>query len=135
MTAGADVNVVERRPTHLASWSLVDAELRALRLAVQRSEAEHIVVMSGADYPLASMQQIRRELDGWRGRSLMSSSPLPWGRWSTRVHGDGGLWRLQRRFLTRSDEVLFVGGLPVRLPWKRLVPGDVELRGSSQRAR
>jgi hypothetical protein len=46
--------------------------------------------------------------------------------------GDGGLWRLQRRFLTRSDQVLFIRKFPVFLPGRRSVPSGVEPRAASQ---
>ena len=55
------VTVCERISTKLASWSLVHAELTALREAVARTRAHHIAVMSGSDYPLVSMQAL---LDG-----------------------------------------------------------------------
>lgn len=126
------VSLVERRPTHLASWSLVDAELRGLRAALAGSDAEHVAVLSGSDYPLSSMEQTLADLALWRGHSWISSSPLPWKRWSSRLHRDGGLWRLRHRFLTKRDEVLFLGHVPLRTPWRRRIPGDVELRASSQ---
>ncbi|MEO6205201.1 MAG: beta-1,6-N-acetylglucosaminyltransferase [Mycobacteriales bacterium] len=126
------VTCVERRPTHLASWSLVDAELRALRLAVDTTDAQHIAVLSGADYPLAPTSSITDALIPWAGASLLSSSPLPWLRWSTALHRNGGLWRLEHRFVTRKDRVIFAGGVPLRAPWPRSIPGDNELRASSQ---
>src|SRR5450755_2366331 len=43
------VVVCERLSASVASWSLVDAELRALRAAVKGTSAQHIVVLSGAD--------------------------------------------------------------------------------------
>lgn len=133
MTTGLPdrVRFVERRPTHLASWSLVDAELRGLRQALQ-TDAEHIAVLSGADYPLASISAIARDLAPWRGQSWLASSPMPWKRWSSRFHPDGGLWRLRHRFLTRRDQVLFLRNVPLRSPWRRRIPGELEVRASSQ---
>jgi hypothetical protein len=128
----ARVTLLARRPTHLASWSLVDAELRGLRLALDTTDAHHFAVLSGADYPLATMEQIVEDLAPWRGHSWLASSPLPWKRWSTRFHKDGGLWRLRHRFVTRGDEVLFVRRVPLRTPWRRRIPGELELRASSQ---
>lgn len=37
--------------TERASWSLVEAELGALRLVLNETDATHIAVLSGADYP------------------------------------------------------------------------------------
>jgi Core-2/I-Branching enzyme len=122
------VTVCERIPTHLASWSLVRAELTALRQAVARTSAQHIVVMSGSDYPLVPMQTLLDELQAWRDRSYFRNVPLPFARWSP----DGGLWRLQHRFVTRRDQVLHVRGIPLRWPVKRRVPRELTLRASSE---
>jgi hypothetical protein len=134
MTAdlGERIHLVRRAPTHLASWTLVAAELRGLQAAVEASDAEHIAVLSGADYPLAPLPVIQEELGEWRGHSWVASAPLPSTRWSSRFHGDGGLWRLRHRFLTRRDRIIFVGRVSLRLPWRRRIPGDVELRASSE---
>jgi Core-2/I-Branching enzyme len=122
------VTVCERIPTSLASWSLVRAELTGLREAVARTSAQHIAVMSGSDYPLVPMQTLLDELQAWRDRSYFRNVPLPFARWSR----DGGLWRLQHRFVTRRDQVVHVRGIPLRWPIKRRVPSQLTLRASSQ---
>jgi len=126
------VTVCDRIPATLASWSLVRAELTALRQAVGRTRAQHIAVLSGSDYPLVSMQTLIDELQAWRDRSYFRNVPLPfrgWGRGRTR---DGGLWRLQYRFVTHRDQVIHVRGIPLRSPIKRRVPAELTLRASSQ---
>jgi hypothetical protein len=127
------VTVCERIPTRLASWSLVRAELTALRQAVARTRAEHIAVLSGSDYPLVSMQALVDELRAWRGRSYFRNVPLPFPGWGgSRGRQDGGLWRLQHRFLTFRDQVVHIRGIPLRWPVKRRVPPELTLRASSQ---
>jgi hypothetical protein len=121
------VTVCERTPTSLASWSLVRAELTALRQAVARTGAQHIAVLSGSDYPLVSMQTLVHELQAWRDRSYFLNMPLPFVGWSR-----GGLWRFQYRFFTRRDHVIHVRDIPLRWPIKRSVPPELTLRASSQ---
>jgi hypothetical protein len=130
MTAGlpATVTVVDRVRTALASWSLVQAELTALRAAVRVVRARHIAVLSGACYPLTGVADLVRELTVWQGRSWITNLPLPLPRWSTPRHPDGGLWRLNRRYLTRRDAVLHLGGVPLRWPWPREIPAELSLR-------
>ena len=134
MTADAPARVrfVRRRRTTLASWSLVLAELEALREAVRWTDARHIAVLSGADYPLLPMGELLAELDRWAGRTWMSNTPLPHRDWDTPRHRDGGLWRLRYRYLTRRDQVLFWRSYPLRLPVPRAVPADLAPRAASQ---
>ena len=127
----ARVSVLSRLRTSLASWSLVQAELEALRAALQTT-AEHIVVCSGADYPLVSVEQLTDELSGWRGRSHFWNAPIPYSRWDTPHNRTGGRWRFESRFLTRRDQVMYVRGIPLRVPRRRAIPAELELRASSQ---
>jgi hypothetical protein len=126
------VTVVRRIRTTLASWSLVRAELEALRAALAATSARHIAVLSGADYPLASMEDLHRELQRWDGTSWIWNTPLPVPAWETPRHHDGGMWRLRYRYLTRDDQVLFYRGYPLRWPISRTVPPDLEVRANSQ---
>jgi hypothetical protein len=126
------VRVTDRVRTTVTSWSLVHAELLALREAVRWTNAEHIAVLSGADYPLMPMDEIIRELRKLNGRSWIHNVPLPIEDWGTPRHRDGGMWRLRYRYLTRGDQVLYWRDLPLRWPWRRTVPDDLCLRGASQ---
>jgi hypothetical protein len=110
----------------------VEAELAALRAAIVRTNARHIVVLTGADYPLLSMHELSRELEKWDGYSWLRNVPLPFPAWNTDRHPDGGLWRVQHRFWTWRHQVVFCRGVPLRLPIKREVPRGLELRGGSQ---
>ena len=134
MTQGlpARVTVCPRIPTNLSSWSLVEAELLALRAALAQTSAEHIMVLSGSDYPLASMHELSAELDGWQNRSWLWNVSIPFSPWDTPRHPDGGLWRFKHHFISHRGHVLFLRGIPLRWPMKRQVPPEVTLRASSQ---
>jgi hypothetical protein len=133
MTAGlaGRVRIIERQKTTLSSWSLVSAELAALREAIRWTGARHVAVLSGADYPLVPMDQLLGELARMAGRSWIANRPLPFPEWDTARNPDGGLWRLRHRFLTRGDQVVHLGEMPLRWPWRRAVPADLELRACS----
>ncbi|NAZ87339.1 beta-1,6-N-acetylglucosaminyltransferase [Kineococcus indalonis] len=129
---GERVRAQPRTSAALDSWSLVRVELDALRSALRFSSAEHVAVLSGADYPLLGVQELLAELGAWRGRSRIVSAPLPHRPWDTPRNPDGGRWRTEHRFLTRGDDVLFVGRVPLRWPWRRALPPGLQVRASSQ---
>lgn len=134
MAAGlpSRVTIGRRIPMWLASWSLVKAELAGLQIALAASDAEHIGVLSGADYPLVSMPELRAELSSWRGRSWLYNAPVPHQPWSTPRHPDGGLWRVRYRYLNVHDRLRYLGRFPVRSVLPRRIPADLELRAGSQ---
>ena len=129
--AGPRVRLVPRVRTRLYSWSLVDAELAGLRLALGQSRAEHIIVASGACYPLVSVAELEDELRAWRGLTRMRQDPIPYALWSTPRNPDGGLWRFRRRYLTVRGQLCWAGHIPLR-GLRRDVPPDLRLHGSSQ---
>src|SRR4051812_588054 len=51
--------------TSRSSWSLVDAELVGLQVAVERTTAAHVAVLSGADYPLLPVHELIEALRPW----------------------------------------------------------------------
>lgn len=126
------VTVCERRATHWASWSLVAAELAALRTALATTSSRHIAVMSGADYPLVPMAELAAELDRREGETVLWNVPLPYRGWSVPRHHDGGMWRLRRRFITRGDRLVYVRDIPLRWPVPRALPVEIEPRASMQ---
>lgn len=134
MYAGAAGRVfpVPAGRTSLASWSLVEAELRGVREALRHTAARYIVIASGADYPLVGVPELADGLERWGDRSYIRNAPIPYRPWDTLRNPDGGLWRLQHRFLSRRDEILYVKGVPLRLPLRRAIPDDLKLRASSQ---
>jgi hypothetical protein len=134
MTAGLPrrVRTAPRVRTTVTSWSLVLAELVALREAARWTSADHIAVLSGADYPLMPIDEIELSLRALNGRSWIHNVTFPIEDWGTPRHPDGGLWRVRYRFLTRDDQVRYVRGRPLHCPWPRAVPADLTLRGASQ---
>jgi Core-2/I-Branching enzyme len=131
-TLPPNVRLCERLPTNRDSWSLVDAELVGLRDAVRQTAARHIAVLTGADYPLVSVQQLVTDLAAWDGHSYLWNVPMPYSRWNNARHADGGLWRLQHRYLTRHGQLVYWRKVPLRWPIKRQLPAGITLRASSQ---
>ncbi|MFL5828710.1 MAG: beta-1,6-N-acetylglucosaminyltransferase [Solirubrobacteraceae bacterium] len=128
---GPDVTLVPRRRTSLSSWSLVEAELAALRLALERSRADHIAVLSGSCYPLLSVAEMVQELSDWRGLSRIQLNPLPWRPWDTPRNPNGGYWRFRRRFVTLRGQIVTIRRVPLRL-FRRAIPAGLRLHASSQ---
>ncbi|MFZ0089663.1 MAG: beta-1,6-N-acetylglucosaminyltransferase [Solirubrobacteraceae bacterium] len=129
--AASRVRWVPRRRTTLATWSLVDAELAGLSMAVETTQATHVAVLSGSCYPLVSMRQLTDELSGWQGLSRLELNRLPYPNWSTARFRDGGLWRANRRFLEWRGQLLTIRNRPVPT-FRRRVPPELSLYGSSQ---
>ncbi|MEO5834270.1 MAG: beta-1,6-N-acetylglucosaminyltransferase [Nakamurella sp.] len=127
---GKRVHALPRMSGKLSSWSLMQIELEGIRAALRQSSAQHIAVMSGADYPLLSVAALHDRLIPWAGRSYLFSARIPYDSWSVPRHPDGGAWRFRHRFLTRGDDLITVRGIPARLPWRRPVPAGQELRAS-----
>jgi hypothetical protein len=125
------VEIVPRLRTTLFSWSLVHAELRGLRAALERSSAEHIVIMSGSCYPLHSPGALHEALAAAGGRTRMESEPLPYAGWSTARNPDGGYWRFRRRFVVVGDQAILVRGIPLRT-FRREIPPELSLHGGGQ---
>ena len=126
------VAVLPRVDTRLSSWSLVLAELSGLRAALATTSAEHVAVLTGSDYPLVPVSELVSLLAAWRGHSYIYNRPLPFPKWSTRRHQDGGEWRFRYAHLSRKDNIVRFAGHPVRSPVKRPLPPGLELRASSQ---
>ena len=125
--AGRGVRALPRIATTLASWSLVDAELRALRVWLETSRAEHAIVMSGSCYPLVSTSELSDELEPWSGKTRMRLNPFPYERWGP----DGGMRRVRRRFVTVRGQIVKLGGAPL-CTFKRELLEDLRLCASSQ---
>lgn len=76
------VRHVQRHPSDWATFELVEAELSGYRAALEHTDAEHIVMMTGACYPLAPVERIVERLSRLRGVSWAQVKPLPlkfWG--------------------------------------------------------
>jgi hypothetical protein len=121
MVAGQDTVIpVRRRPTPWGSWGAVTAELDGLRVALQKTDCDHVVILQGSDYPLQSNGVIERALGDLAGRSVTPMQRLPRAAWS----GHGGLDRLRYpHWVVRRHMV--------RLPVRRRIPSGVVPAGGS----
>jgi hypothetical protein len=127
-----DVVPVPRYCSPRRLWGAVEAELAGLRAVLDRSSAEHIVVLSGSCYPLVSVGELQDELASWRGLSRLQLDPIPYALWSrSSLIRDGGSHRFDLRFLARGGRVILVGGYPIPTG-RRAVPDDLRLHASSQ---
>ena len=75
------VALVERYASDWASMALVEAELAGYRAALEGSDAEHLVLMTGSDYPLAPVTRIVDRLARLRGVSWVETKALPLRYW------------------------------------------------------
>lgn len=104
-----------------AEWGLVSAEIESLRRALTTTSAEHFVVGTGSDYPLASTADISRFLASHRGKSIAAIGPMPrpnWGR-------SGGLARLRYRHYAWRKQM-------IRIPVPRSLPRGIVPSGGGQ---
>ncbi len=130
-SAGA-VRTIGRADTRLASWSLVDAELRGIAEAMRWTDADYIGICSGSDYPLLPPDEIDQEIRALDGHSWIWNVPVPFARWNSRLFSDGGVWRLKYRYLRRHDNIISLRGNPVPIPIRRRIPAELTLRAASQ---
>ncbi len=66
------VVMVPRRAVHWGRWTQVEAELQVMRSALAADDRwQHFVTLSGQDYPIASLPEIRRRLAAAAGRSYL----------------------------------------------------------------
>lgn len=111
------------RPRSRCSWAgfgLVQAELDGYRHILEHSSARHIVVLSGADYPLRPGPEIASFVGALGHRSLARIWPMPYHAWGR----SGGLSRLKFRHWAWRKHML-------RLPIPRPVPDGLQPSGAS----
>lgn len=134
MTSGLPSRVIlaPRYDARITSWSLVSAELACIRLALERTDAEHIVVMSGSDYPLIDPSKLAAVLAPFAGMSWFWNVEMPFRPWDVPGFRDGGLWRLRHYFPTRCDQILWLGPKPVFIPFRRRIHPDLPPRASME---
>ena len=127
-----DVSLVPRHSSPRRRWGAVEAELAGLRMVLERSPAEHIIVLSGSCYPLLTVSDLEDDLRAWRGISRLELNPLPWAGWSnSSLIRDGGLHRVDRRFARIGGRLVLFAGYPIPIG-RRAVPSDLRLQASSQ---
>jgi hypothetical protein len=115
------VRLLPRIRTGWARWENVAAELDGLARAIRVPGVRHVAVLSGTDYPIASVEAIGELLAGFEGRSLMRSFSLPFAPWGP----SGGMSRLRYRHWA-------VGKRMIRLPVPRALPGRLVASGGHQ---
>jgi len=114
------VRLLDRQRTGWARWENAAAEIDGYRAALAETDATHVAVLTGSDYPLATPDEIRTLLEAHRGRSFLITHPLPHPDWR------GGGWsRFRYRHWAWRKHML-------RLPVPRRLPRDVVLTGGSQ---
>ena len=119
LPADERLHLLERVPTPSSGWGPVEATLRGLA-SVLRGPAEHVVLMSGQDYPLRPASAIADFLAGHAERSFVASWPMP----SPLYGRGGGMFRLRRWHVP-------VRRRRVRLPFPRRYPAGVRPYGGS----
>ncbi|MBA8792643.1 hypothetical protein FHX74_000237 [Friedmanniella endophytica] len=122
MTEGLEPSAVvtPRQVCEWAGFGLVEAELAGYRRFLETTEAGHLVVLSGADYPLHPAAAVADWIVGTGGRSVAELWPLPFPAWGR----SGGLARLRYRHWAWRKHML-------RLPVPRRIPADVSPSGAS----
>jgi hypothetical protein len=110
--------VLERTSTPWAQWGIVSAELEGYRAALDATDAAHIALLSGSDYPLASAREIADFLEEHSGESFAKVNELPFALWGR----SGGLARLRYRHWAFGKRML-------RLPVRRRLPQGITFTG------
>jgi O-antigen/teichoic acid export membrane protein len=108
-------------PHRLGAVGHVEAELAGYRAALAETDATHIAVLTGTDYPLASTDEISSILSGYHNKSIANLHLLPFEDWGM----GGGVGRLRYRHWA-------VGKHMIRLPIPRRLPDGIVLAGGSQ---
>ena len=76
------VRLLPRISSGWASFGLVEAELAGYRAACSETEAHHVVLMTGADYPLVNARTLVNRMSRFlRDRSWVDVQPLPINDW------------------------------------------------------
>ena len=120
-----DVHWVERVPAYYSGFSLVRSVLAGLAAITRAEQPEHVVLLSGQDYPLRPPAEIERYLATRSGASLLEYFPLPSERWAAE---DGGLDRLRFHYFERASYRTKL----LRVPWpRRSFPAGVRPYGGS----
>jgi core-2/I-Branching enzyme len=121
LPSGEALHLLPRVPTPWSGWGPVEATLRGLD-AIVRAPAppEHVVLMSGQDYPPRPTPEIAGFLAEHRGRSFVASWPMP-----SELYGrGGGMFRLRHWHLP-------VRRRRVRVPVPRRYPAGLRPYGGS----
>jgi hypothetical protein len=113
------VELLPRRPIYWAGGALLQLQVEAVRAALGYPEAEHVLYLTGQDYPLKPVEALHAHLEAHPGRSFLQGRPLPAADWA-----DGGLPRYERyHWVVRGRPVVVPGPCPwpvrgVRRAWR-----------------
>lgn len=113
--------VLPRLTTGWAKWENVAAEVEGYRQALALTDATHVAVLTGSDYPLASTGEMLQVLDGHLGKSFVVYHDLPHPGWGH----SGGFARLRYPHWAFRKHML-------RVPIPRRLPRGVVLAGGPQ---
>jgi len=105
------VTLLPRVRAGWAQFGVLEAELIGYRAALAATDAQHVILGTGADYPLASVDRITAALAAHPDRSYAEINPLPIKAW--------GLARGYDRFFLRQRvwrRHRLVSPLPRRIP-------------------
>jgi hypothetical protein len=108
------VELLDPLPCRWGGIGLVLVGLQAIERSLRgNAPFDHLVYVTGQDYPLAPASEIESFFASAPGRSFLSFFELP-GAW-----GESGLARLERWHLVGPV------ALHLRLPWRRRLPGGL----------
>lgn len=116
----ADVTFLPRHACHWGGFGHVAASLKGIRELTRRGwDGDHVILLSGQDYPIKPNAHVQDFLERGKGRSFFLHFPLPTPNWT-----HGGLdrfaswhWRYRR--------------IHVRLPLRRTLPAGLRPWGGS----
>lgn len=124
MTAGLPprVTLLDRIPAGWARREILHAELAGYRAALRQTDAEHIIVTTGADYPLVPTEELVAMLQQNPGRTFAEIEPLPFADWG--VFGGYDRFLLLRQWPWRRRRMA--------VPLPRPLPAGIRAAGGSQ---
>lgn len=114
------VTLLDRIPTPWATWGAVEAEIEGYRAALAAPGITHVALLSGADYPIATMDDVTRMLREHPRDSFGATTTLPYSAWGR----SGGFSRLRYRHWAWGKRML-------RLPIPRRLPRGVDFAGGA----
>ncbi len=115
-----DVVFLQRHACHWGGFGHVRASLKGIRAVLESGrDPDHLILISGQDYPIKSNTYIREFLERGDGRSFFLHFPLPTENWT-----NGGLYRI-RRWHWRYR------GFHLSLPLRRTLPVGLAPWGGS----
>ncbi|MDQ3380880.1 MAG: beta-1,6-N-acetylglucosaminyltransferase [Actinomycetota bacterium] len=108
------VHFLARRRCFWAGFGMVGATLDAMAYVVRTgTPADHIVLISGQDYPLRGAEEIETFFGEHQDRSFISARPMH-DAWKGK-----GFWRIDMWHRISYNK------LHLRVPWQRRIPGGL----------